>query len=180
MDLHNYTLLIGYYRQARLIGQNGWALTPSLPPGPARHQGSLAPKTLLHPPVTLLAPTPRTSKHSPQHPAQGIFALMPSFQLGIPRRRTQGEGRSEPAPQNSQTPQPISSALGLQQTHHVLPRVLRDCKLRACLFLEGDPDSLCTSTLCPQAQQGWCQREENPPPSLPRPLNAASPTRFAV
>lgn len=81
-------------------------------------------------------------------------------------QETDPRGRNEAAPQNIQTPQPIASALGLQQTHHVLPGVPRDCKLTSCLFSEGDPDSLCTSTLCPQAQQDWCQRGENPPPSL--------------
>lgn len=70
-------------------------------------------------------------------PRQDLFAPLPSFPLGIPKKRTQGE-RSEPAPHNSPTPQAASRALGLQQTHHAVPRVLRDGRLGFCLFLEGD------------------------------------------
>lgn len=62
----------------------------------------------------------------------------------------------------------------------MLPRVLRGCKGRSCLLVGGDPGSLCTLTLRPQAQRGWCQREENPPPCLSLPLNTLFPTRFAA
>lgn len=114
------------------------------------------------------------SAPSPRHLCSGDF-----LSAGNPKEKDP-RGRTEATPQNIQCPQPTASALDLQQMPHILPRVLRDCKLRSCLLLEGDPDSSCTSTSCPQAQQGWCQQEENPPPSLPRSLNTASLTRFAM
>lgn len=88
------------------------------------------------------------SAPSPRHLCSDAF-----LSAGNPKKKDP-KGRTEAAPQNIQFLQPTASALDLQQMPHILPRVLRDCKLRPCLFLEGDTDSLCTSTSCPQAQQG--------------------------
>lgn len=48
------------------------------------------------------------------------------------------------------------------------------------LFARGVPAPSCSLTRCPQAQQGWCQWEEDPPPHLTRSLSTASSTRFAM